>query len=272
MIESRDLLIYLAVKYDGDYSSIVHAAQDRIDPSVAEVEECIKKVKSKVLTYFDEEYPAYLRKSPYPPLVLFYYGDISLISDENYQKNVAVIGTRKPTDYGINATETIVKGIAAKYNVVSGLASGIDGVAQTTAILSGGKTIAVLGSGIERVYPTENVDLYHNIINSGGLVVSEYPGYVEPFGGHFLIRNRIIAQLSKGVIVTEAYGRSGTSNTVTYAAMFGRDVLAVPSPVTALDSFTNQLLYEGAIFIRNAKDVLDYFDSLYKPKRLVLKY
>lgn len=260
MFESRNILIYLAIKYDGDYRSIIRAVREGIDPSISEVESYVSKVKSKVVTILDPEFPVYLRKSAFPPIVLFYYGDISLINDENFKNNIAVIGTRKPTDYGIDATQKIVAGISDKYTIVSGMAMGIDGIAQKTALFTGGKTVAVLGSGIDNIYPPDNADLYHNIINNGGLVISEYPGMSEPAGYHFPIRNRIIAQISRGVIVTEAYGRSGTSNTVSYANTIGRDVLAVPYPYSCEDSLCNQLLYEGAIFIRNAQDVLDYFD------------
>ena len=261
MHKGREVLIYLAIKYDGDYQKVIDAARKGESPTYAEIKAAMESIKSNVITILDEEYPEYLRKVPFAPPVLFYYGDISLISKQNFEKNVAVIGTRHPTQYGIEATEKIVEKLVDSYNIVSGLAKGIDGLAHLSCLINRGKTIAVLGSGIDNVYPVENTKLYHDIIRNGGLVVSEYPNMSEPSAGHFPIRDRIIAQLSRAVVVTEAYGRTGTSITVGFANEYNRDVMAIPYPYDKDDSFCNQLLYEGAIFVRNGNDVLSHLNK-----------
>lgn len=261
MFDRRDLLIYLAIKYDGNYQKIINAIRANEDPSIPEIEEAVSTVKSKTITILDVDYPDYLRKGRYPPIVLFYYGDISLINKENFEKNIAVIGSRVPTHYGIRATEIMVAGITPGHNIVSGLAKGIDGIAQRTALDKGAKVIAVLGSGIDNVYPLENKKLYHDIINNGGLIISEYPNLSEPAGHHFPIRDRIIAQISRSVLVTEAYEMSGTSITVGFAVQIGRDIFAVPYPFFVKSSFCNQLIYEGALMVREPNDILEVIDK-----------
>ena len=268
MNKGRDVLIYLAVKYDGDYQKIIYAAQRGADPTIEEVNEALNSLKCNVITILDEDYPQYLKRLDTAPIVLFYYGDISLISDENYQKNVGIVGTREPTNYGIKATQEISGTLSKQYNIVSGLAKGIDAIAHQACIDNHGKTIAILGSGIENIYPLENTPLFFDILEHGGLVVSEYPNYSEPASYHFTVRDRIIAQLSKAVIVTEAYGRTGTSYTVGFALQMGKDVMAVPYPYFAVDSFCNQLLYEGALFIRDGNDALVNLERLYPRKNI----
>ena len=268
MNEGRDVLIYLAVKYDGDYQKILNAVNRGENPTISEVNDALASIKAKTITILDLDYPSYLRKMDTAPIVLFYYGDISLINDENYEKNVGIIGTREPTSYGLKATEEISGTISRRYNVVSGLARGIDAAAHQACIDNNGKTIAVLGSGIDNIYPLENTKLFLDILERGGLVLSEYPNLSEPAMYHFPVRDRIIAQLSKAVIVTEAYGRTGTSYTVGFALQMGKDVLALPYPYFAYDSFCNQLLYEGAIFIRDGNDALGILERFYSPKNI----
>lgn len=261
MCEARDVIIYLAIKYEGEYQRVLKAIYEKEDPNPFEVEELVSSLKSNVITMCDEDYPEYLKREAFPPIVLFYYGDISLINDENFNRNLAVIGTRKPTQYGIDSTISLVNQLSRKFNIVSGMAKGIDGIAQETTVNNRGKTIAVLGSGIDNIYPYENARLYHRIIRSGGLIISEYPNMVEPHQWHFPIRDRLIAMLAKGVLVTEAYGRTGTSITVGFALEYSRAVFAIPHPIGTDDNFCNQLLYEGATIVRNGKDVIDYLEK-----------
>jgi len=262
MIEGRDLLIYLAVICKGNYDELLRAMKCRIiDPPPADVKKVVDGLKCKVLTYLDPDFPKYLKNLNSPPIVLFYYGDISLINDENWKKNLAVVGTRHPTDYGIKMTQRMVHEVSYKVNIVSGLAKGIDAVAHRSCIEAEGKTIAVLGCGIDTIYPVENKKLYKDIVNSGGLVISEYPYDTEPHFSHFPFRNRLIAAFSCATLVTEAYGYSGTSITVNFALGYGRDVMCVPYPIESKnDSFCNQLLFEGALFIRDGEDILMQLD------------
>ena len=256
----RELLIYLSVKYQGDYDLMMKAIQSREDPDYGDVIEVVKSVRSSVLTYFDPQYPSYFKKHRRAPLVLYYYGDISLIDENNFANNLSVIGTREPTEYGINATELILSGLGSRMTIVSGLAKGIDTIAHENALKNGAKTIAVLGSGLGNIYPAENALLARRIVKSGGLVITEYPFDVPPDIPHFPERNRIIAELSRGTLVTEAYARSGTSITVGFAIEFGRDVMCVPYPIDKADSYCNRLINEGACLVRNADDVIDYME------------
>ena len=258
MIEGRDLLIYLAIVCKGNYDEIIRAMEARLfDPPPYEVNRVVSKLKCNVLTYLDPEFPRYLKYINSSPIVLFYYGDISLINDQNFKRNLAVVGTRNPTEYGIKMTQKLVYEVSYKANIVSGLAKGIDAVAHRSCIESEGKTIGVLGCGIDTVYPLENKKLYKDIVDHGGLIISEYPFDTEPHFSHFPFRNRLIAAFSRAVLVTEAYGYSGTSITVGFALEEGRDVMCIPYPIeTKNDSFCNQLLFEGALFVRDGDDIL----------------
>ena len=253
----RILLIYLAIKYDGDYDAILQAAISKLNPDFIDVEQVVSKLTCKTLTLLDPDYPLYLKKMARPPLVLFYKGDISLIDDAHINSNLAVVGTRNPSDYGSFHTKRIVSEVADRVTIISGLAQGIDAIAHQAAIDAGGKTVAVLGSGIDYPWPVENGPLYDKIIESGGLVISEYPNKSLPMGFHFPTRNRLIAMFSKALLVTQGNGfKTGTSITVGFAQSYGKEVMCIPFPLEDTESFCNHLLYEGAALVRNGEDVL----------------
>lgn len=253
----RNVLIYLAIVFDGDYDKILSVASRHYDPDYDEVNRVVGALKCKTLTLLDPDYPQYLKKMTRAPLVLFYYGDISLIDDFHHKYCLGVVGTREATEYGILNTKKIVKEVVKDCVIVSGMASGIDTEAHQATLEEGGKTVAVLGSGIDNPWPYDNILLYENIINSGGLVVSEYPNMSLPSMHHFPIRNRLIAMFSNALLVTEAHGqRTGTSITVRFALDYGIEVMAIPYPVEVIDSFCNHLIYEGAKLVRDGHDVL----------------
>lgn len=206
-----------------------------------------------VLTLIDPSYPRLLREIPSPPSVLYYRGSLN-VEDE---KAVAIVGTRAVTPYGRAMAEQLGAGLArAGVTVVSGLALGVDGIAHQAALEAGGRTIAVLGGGLNRLYPHQHRSLANTITQSGA-VLSEYAPDTKPEGSQFPARNRIISGLSLGVIVVEAPERSGALITVDFAADHGRDVFAVPGPVGALKSEgCNRLLRDGARLVRSADDVL----------------
>ena len=257
MNSGRNILIYYAVIYNGDYDAVLQAAVKKEHPDEKEVERVVKALKCKVVTMLDEDYPLYLKRSLRAPIVLFYYGDISLIDDYHHKYNLGVVGTRKSTEYGLTHTERIVKDLAKDCTIVSGMALGIDTRAHESAIKYGAKTVAVLGSGIDHPYPYENINLYKNIIKHGGLVVSEYPGNFSPLMENFPARNRLIALFSNAILVTEAYNyKTGTAITVRLANEYRRQVMAIPYPLEATNSFCNQLIYEGFKMVRDAHDVL----------------
>lgn len=251
-LTSEEILVGLAIKYQGDWNNIYKGLLDPQDRDLDEYFEAAKKMKCKYITFLSPDYPQYLKESFRPPFVLFYYGDKSLLN--SIGRNIAVVGSRECTDYGKEATRDIVSVVAKEYNIVSGMAYGIDTIAHETALEVGGKTIAVLGSGIDFVWPPSNLELYKRI-KEEGLVVSEYPGSTPPTLTSFPTRNRIIAMLSCATVVTEAYGRSGTLTTIMFTLEYGRDVLCVPYPRTALSECNRQIM-GGAYMVENGEDVL----------------
>jgi len=255
--DSRIYLIYLAVKYEGDYFKIVNALQLKEDVSKQEAEKVYKSLKCKVITFIDYDYPRKLKYAYRPPLVLFYYGDISLIDDD--RRRLGVVGSRSFSEYGKMATETIVGGLAKQCVIVSGLAKGIDAIAHQTAIDNGGRTIAVLGSGIDICYPIENKQLYEEI-KTNHLLISEYPNNITPDGRHFPARNRIIVALSEGILVPQINSyQSGTNISINFALEMNKPVLAIPHPINEeVPNVTNQLLFEGADLVEKVDDVLTF--------------
>lgn len=193
----------------------------------------------------DEKYPSALREISDPPKQLFCRGDISLL--QSYM--TAIIGTRKPTGYGVLVAKQIGAVIAKDQVVVSGLAYGIDAIAHETALKHGGKTVAVLGSGVDdaSVYPRVHRGLANRIVKAGGLLISEYMPGSKPLKFHFPARNRIIAGLSQQVLVVEAGVDSGTLITANLALDYNREVWAVPGSINSeMSKGTNQLILEGA--------------------------
>lgn len=190
-----------------------------------------------------------------PPVMLYYRGDISLIETDC----IAMVGTRACSSYGRDAATRLATDLCA-YNVtiVSGLATGIDSSAHRATLKAGGKTIAVLGSGLDCVTPVSNYNLCNEIIESGGLVLSEYSPRFEGMKFSFPERNRIISGLSVGVIVVEAGLKSGALITANYAAEQNRYVFAVPGSILSGKSLgSNRLLYDGAIPALTAEDICD---------------
>lgn len=207
-----------------------------------------------ITTPVDISYPSLLAEIPAPPPVLYYRGELL----ETDRTAVAIVGTRKITPYGREMTARLAGELArAGVTIVSGLARGVDGIAHQAALDAGGRTIAVLGSGINRIYPPEHRNLAARIAEQGA-VLSDYLPDTPPDGVNFPPRNRIISGLSLGVVVVEAPDRSGALITVDFAADHGRDVFAVPGPATAPNSAgTNRIIREGARLVRSADDVLE---------------
>lgn len=217
--------------------------------------EVIEKSGIKYLTMFDEEYPRLLREIHDPPLVFFYKGKI-LSSDE---RAVAVVGTRKITGYGAMVTEKFTRGLVdAGVTVVSGLARGVDSLAHQTAVKLKGRTLAVLGGGLNHIFPPENTRLAAEIVSGFGAVVSEFPPDHPSLPGNFPARNRIISGLSLGVLVAEAAEDSGSLITARLALEQGRDVFAVPGPITSdLSLGPASLIKQGARLVTEPKEVLE---------------
>lgn len=214
----------------------------------------LQQTGARVTVLADDGYPALLREIPAPPPVLYYRGEL-IETDRNA---VAIVGTRRMTPYGREMTVRISGELArAGVTIVSGLARGVDGVAHQAALDAGGRTIAVLGSGVNKIYPPEHRKLAQRIAEQGA-VLSDYVPDTPPDGVNFPPRNRIISGLSLAVVVIEAPDRSGALITVDFAADHGRDVFAVPGPVNSPNSSgCNRLLREGARLVRSADDILE---------------
>lgn len=214
----------------------------------------IKKHDVKFLRMSDADYPHALLSIADPPPYLYVKGSVS----EQDDNAIAIVGTRLPTHYGISAAESISRELAvAGITIVSGMARGIDSAAHRSAIAGNGRTIAVLGSGIDVIYPPENKKLYEDIMENGA-VVSEFSMGAEPLAAHFPRRNRIISGLVKGVLVIEASEKSGSLITAQLALDYGRDVFALPGNATSPKSKgTNKLIKQGAKLVEDARDILE---------------
>lgn len=220
----------------------------------------IKNLNDKkiiILTLFSENYPENLRNLDMPPFILFCKGDISLLKEEG----IGVVGTRRPTSYGKIITEQFAKGLVANdFTIISGLACGVDAIAHKTALDNNGKTIAVLGGGFDNLYPAMNQNLADRIIEKG-LLLTEYRPNFSPTVYTFPFRNRIIAGLSKGVLITEAGEKSGALHTKEYALELGREVFAVPGNIISpMSKGTNRLIRSAqSACVLNYEDIVCVF-------------
>ena len=208
---------------------------------------------AKLVTLEDPDYPLRLAEIYDPPLVLYVRGELHTAD----QHCVAIVGTRRATPYGIRMAERFGRELAARgLTVVSGMASGVDSAAHRGAIEAGGRTIAVLGCGVDVVYPPQNADLMHQIAQHG-CVISQFEMGTKPARGHFPHRNRIISGMTLGTLVVEAPPRSGALITARQAAEQGREVFAVPGQVGVVNSQgPHSLIREGAKLVESVEDIL----------------
>ena len=215
----------------------------------------VKQIGGDVLILDDGSYPALLREIDDPPPVLYVKGDWQACFD---LPAVGIVGSRMCSTYGENASEMLARDLASRgICVVSGLARGIDSAAHRGAIRGKGKTVAVMGTGIDAVYPKENTGLVREILESGGAVVSQFPLGTPPLKDNFPYRNRIISGLSLGVLIIEASERSGSLITARLAMEQNREVMAVPGNITSGNSFgTNYLIKSGAKLVQQWQDVV----------------
>ena len=206
----------------------------------------------------DERYPENLRQIYNPPQVLYCVGNISLLKDIS----IAIIGCRNASLYGKKIGTIFAENLSKNgVTVVSGFARGIDSIAHMASYKNIGRTIAVLGSGLNIIYPRENENLFKDIINNNGLIISEYPLNTAPNKENFPMRNRIISGLSSGVLVIEAKRNSGTMITVNYALEQGKNVFVVPGNIDSINSTgTNDLIKEGAQLVTNYKEIMFTFN------------
>jgi len=216
--------------------------------------------KISYITLSDKAYPPLLKQIPNPPIILYIKGNTALIHPEKLEnlRMIAIVGTRKITNYGRDVTELFSSSLAQSgIIIVSGLAIGVDAKAHISCLEVEGKTIAVLGNGVDLPFPSNNKGLYDRILKSGGAIISEFPPGEPPSKGSFPSRNRIIAGLSDGVLVTEGAKDSGSLITANYGLEFGRKVFAVPGPITSsLSAAPLRLIEKGAKLVVSPEDVL----------------
>jgi DNA processing protein len=230
----------------------------------------LTKSNIQVLTRQDENYPKALLEITTPPTILYVKGDIS-----GLENALAIVGTRKYTPYGARIAEKLSRELSeAGIPIISGLALGIDSIAHRGCLDGKSKTIAVLGGGIspEALYPRTNQSIANAIIASGGALISEFPPKSKPRRENFVLRNRIVSGIARGILVIEAPIKSGTMTTVQYALEQNRDVFAIPGNIDVKNSEgTNQLIKQGAYIVTKAEDILNVFDLEIIRKQLDLR-
>ena len=212
------------------------------------------------ITQKDDIYPDSLRKIKNPPKQLYLEGDINLLN----ANIISIIGSRSCTENGIKLATKFAKGLSKQDIVIaSGMAIGIDSAAHRGTLKVRGKTIAVLGSGFNNIFPKENIKLYHEIIKNNGLVITEYEPNIEPSSNRFLERNRIVSGLSIGILVVEAAHRSGTSVTARLATEQEKKIFVLPHEIDDIHGVgTNRLIRNGAILVTSPREIIEEFEFL----------
>lgn len=238
----REKILAYSIKYDGQWHRIAQA--------IADNEEAAKcNCSFPYITIVDENYPTKLKELRFPPWIIFYAGNLSLLD----KKGIGIVGSREISDYGRWCTQAIVDAVQDKQVIISGMAKGIDAQAHYSAINY--HTIGVLGNGLNVIYPKENQELYE-LMKKKQLLISEYPPDVAPRKYHFPWRNRIIAALSDKIVVPQARIKSGTMVTVNHAIEMGKEVYCVPYRIIDKQGEgNNELIENGAI-------ILNHFDDL----------
>lgn len=221
----------------------------------------IEKFNVKVLTLWDDEYPERLRQIYDPPIALFCRGNLDLLRSDC----IGIVGTRTPTSYGKEISAEFANGLTSQsMTLVSGAARGVDSIVHSTTLKHSGNTIAVLGNGVDRVYPAENRELYNQMAESG-LLISEFLMGSKPDAPNFPRRNRIISGLSLGTLVIEAAEKSGSLITAYYALDQNREVFAVPGQINSRQSQgTHQLIKQGAKLVCSVEDILEELGEKYR--------
>lgn len=235
--------------------------------NLTHLDEEIRKKRIRVLIQTGEHYPESLKALSDPPVCLYVKGESALLRDT--ANLFAVVGTRNPTAYGAQLARHFAYALAEHgFTIVSGMALGIDALAHRGALDAKGKTIAVLGCGVDLIYPPSHRSLYEQILSTGGAIISEFPPGHTVRRGLFIVRNRLISGLSQGLLVIEGTDRSGTLTTARYAADQGKPVFAPPAPITSIVSQApNLLLKQGAVLVTDVDDILHEF-GMRKHKRI----
>ncbi|KAA3605872.1 MAG: DNA-protecting protein DprA [Calditrichaeota bacterium] len=232
----------------------------------------LEKTGAEAIHFWHSDYPQLLKEIHSPPLILYVLGKLPTLKEIP----IAVVGTRAPTVYGKFVTEKIVNELVERNcTIVSGFARGIDSISHRCTVAKEAKTVAVLGSGLDVIYPSENKDLVDKVLFNGGAIVSEFPFGTRPDSRNFPIRNRIVSGMSLGVVVVEAGIKSGAKITADIALEQGKEVFAIPGPINSPKSAgTNQLIQNGAKLTTGIEDIVQelefYFNVDAKEKQTSL--
>jgi len=257
-LKSSKQIIKGKIKFPSDISEKAKLDASFIARQAGTISTICEKSDIKIILFDSRDYPAQLREIPDFPPVIYARGNSALLHDEQV---IAVVGSRRPSPYGIHQTSKIIDELANHFVIVSGLAIGIDATAHQACLKSGGKTIAVLGTPINRIYPNSNERLAGNIITNNGLIISEYPPGFTIGKYSFPLRNRIIAGLSRAVLVMEAARNSGSLITASLAIDYNREVFALPGNIdSGLSEGANQLIKNGANILLESSDILCAFN------------
>ena len=252
-MESKTVILKLSAQYEGDWEKIYNDI--KTGTLVDEKIKVASKDEIRGVTILDEDYPESLKHINRPPFVIYTEGDKKLL--KNIDKKLAIIGSRDImlSEQTPRVLENIISKLEKDTVIVSGLARGVDTLAHELALKYGLKTIAVLPSGIDNIYPYKNRDLAAKIVEAGGLLVSEYPASTDPEPKHFVARNRIIVGFSEKVLTPEVKSRSGTMTTVSIALSEGKDIYVVPVPAGTPELQNNRLIKEGAELAELTEDL-----------------
>lgn len=225
-----------------------------------------RRTGAQIMTYWDDDYPSLLRQIYDPPLMLWIKGDRNVLSTDS----IAVVGTRKAANYAIKMAKKFAKDLVEQnLTIVSGLAFGVDGAAHQATVEAGGKTVAVLGSGIDWIYPSDHKDLAARIVETGGAVISEFPLGTAPEMGNFPVRNRIVSGLSLGTLVVASGIEGGSMITAKSALDQNREVFVIPHPVGHPNAIgCNSLIKRGmGKLVQNVEDILAEIEVHIQPKQ-----
>lgn len=244
---------FLSKRFGEKIANLVIEAREKYDPD--QEAERLSRLDIGYLTIKDRSYPAFLKEVYNAPYILYFKGDVSALT----KQSIAVVGSRKYSNYGKSVGYNLARKCAESgLVVVSGMALGIDAIAHKAALDGGGVTVGVLGCGLDQIYPVSNTELGREVVESGGLLVSEFPPGTPPLKQNFPLRNRIIAGLSYGTLVIEAAEQSGALITAFQALEYNREVFAVPGNIDSpMSAGTNMLIKQGARVVTDISDILE---------------
>lgn len=257
-VTKKELLQAVSCDANGDWENEFKIIKEKRKYTREQLNYYNNLCKAETLCIGDEKYPEAFMNINNPPFILYYYGNIDLLS--NKFAKLSIVGSREPSEYAIKSTYALLSELvksAVNICIVSGMAKGIDATAHRVAMENNRPTIAILGCGIDSVYPKENNDIYEYCKQGKGLILSEYPNTLAPFPNNFSKRNRLITALSHALFVPHAKEKSGTSISIKFATEQCKDILCLPARIYE-DQMTNNLIKDGCYLVNKYEDFLPF--------------